>query len=110
MVGQSRLKRARYLRRQSALLAVLRCWRVSRTITLRQGSLVKNNCSKHFDGTREFLTVQKGQVPIESAGDSEILKPGDSAHYRADVPHAIVNKGRSEAVIFLVDIYRCIGT
>jgi transcriptional regulator with XRE-family HTH domain len=60
----------------------------------------------HFEGTREFLTVQKGSVRVESAGDAEELEPGDSASYRADVPHAIVNAGRSVAVIFLVDIYR----
>lgn len=60
----------------------------------------------HFEGTREFLTVQKGQVRVESADDNEILNPGDSASYRADVPHAIVNTGKGEAVIFLVDIYR----
>src|SRR5262245_953789 len=60
----------------------------------------------HFDGTREFLTVQKGQVQIDSATDSEVLGPGDSASYRADVPHAIINVGRTEAVMFLVDIYR----
>jgi transcriptional regulator with XRE-family HTH domain len=59
----------------------------------------------HFQGTREFLTVQKGQIRVESGGDSETLNPGDSANYRADVPHAIVNVGPGEAVIFLVDIY-----
>jgi quercetin dioxygenase-like cupin family protein len=52
------------------------------------------------------LTVQKGQVRIESATDAEVLGPGDSASYRADVSHAIVNVGRTEAVMFLVDIYR----
>jgi transcriptional regulator with XRE-family HTH domain len=60
----------------------------------------------HFEGTREFLTVQKGQVRIESATDAEVLGPGDSASYRADVSHAIINVGRTEAVMFLVDIYR----
>ena len=60
----------------------------------------------HFEGTREFLTVQKGQVRVESADDNEVLNPGDSASYRADVPHAIINTGKGEAVIFLVDIYR----
>ncbi len=59
----------------------------------------------HFRGTREFLAVEKGRVRVESAGDSEILGEGDSASYRADVPHAIVNVGRGEAIVFLVDIY-----
>ncbi len=60
----------------------------------------------HFEGTREFLTVVKGQVRIESHGDSDILHHGDSSTYRADAPHAIVNTGRGEAIVFLVVIYR----
>ena len=60
----------------------------------------------HFEGTREFLTVQKGRVRVESAGDAEELSPGDSASYRADVEHAIVNSGRSDAAVFLIVIYR----
>jgi transcriptional regulator with XRE-family HTH domain len=73
-------------------------------VQLQPGGALRS--SAHFEGTREFLTVQKGQVRVESAGDAETLRPGDSASYRADVPHAIVNTGKGEAVIFLVDIYR----
>jgi transcriptional regulator with XRE-family HTH domain len=60
----------------------------------------------HFGGTREYLTVAKGRVRVESAGDSEVLGPGDSAAYRADVAHAIVNLSAKAAVVYLVDIYR----
>ena len=60
----------------------------------------------HFRETREFLTVQKGRVAVESGADRAELGGGDSASYRADVPHAIVNIGRGEAILFLVDIYR----
>jgi transcriptional regulator with XRE-family HTH domain len=60
----------------------------------------------HFEGTREFLTVEKGRVKVESEGDAVELETGDSATYRADVSHAIVNTGSDEAVLFLVDIYR----
>lgn len=60
----------------------------------------------HFAGTREYLTVQKGRIRLESGGDTEDLNAGDSASYRADVPHAIVNTGRTEALVYLVDIYR----
>jgi len=73
-------------------------------VALKPGGALRS--APHFEGTREFLTVQKGQVRVESANDSEILHPGDSASYRADVPHAIVNTGKGDAVIFLVDIYR----
>ena len=60
----------------------------------------------HFEGTREFITVVKGVVTLESSGDSDTLHHGDSATYRADVPHAIVNGGKGEALVFLVVIYR----
>ena len=73
-------------------------------VQLQPGGALRS--APHFEGTREFLAVQKGQVRVESADDSETLSPGDSASYRADVPHAIVNTGKGEAVIFLVDIYR----
>ena len=73
-------------------------------VSLQPGGALRS--APHFEGTREFLTVQKGQVRVESAVDAEVLNPGDSANYRADVPHAIVNTGKGEAVLFLVDIYR----
>ncbi|MFZ9937394.1 MAG: helix-turn-helix domain-containing protein [Luteolibacter sp.] len=60
----------------------------------------------HIDGTREFLTVEKGRVELHSGNSSETLTKGDSATYRADVAHAIANPGRQEAVLFLVVIYR----
>ena len=73
-------------------------------LTLRLGkSLVS---PAHFAGTREFLTVQRGSVRVRSGDETVDLQPGDSAHYPADVPHAIENIGRSDAVAFLVDIYR----
>jgi transcriptional regulator with XRE-family HTH domain len=73
-------------------------------VTLRAGGALRS--AAHFEGTREFLTVEKGAVRVESDGDAVELKAGDSATYRADVPHALVNAGKSEAVLFLVDIYR----
>ncbi|MBK8001788.1 MAG: helix-turn-helix transcriptional regulator [Verrucomicrobia bacterium] len=73
-------------------------------VQLQPGGALRS--SAHFEGTREFLTVQKGQVRVESATDAEELGPGDSATYRADVPHAIINLGKGEALVFLVDIYR----
>lgn len=73
-------------------------------VQLQQGGALRS--APHFEGTREFLTVQKGRVRVESGGDTEELDPGDSASYRADVPHALINVGKGEAVLFLVDIYR----
>jgi transcriptional regulator with XRE-family HTH domain len=73
-------------------------------VQLQPGGALRS--APHFEGTREFLTVQKGRVRVESAGDAEEMERGDSASYRADVPHAIINVGKTEALIFLVDIYR----
>lgn len=59
----------------------------------------------HFQGTREFLTVQAGKLRVTSHHDRVELSQGDSAQYRADVPHAIVNIGSGGALAFLVVIY-----
>lgn len=59
----------------------------------------------HFEGTREFLTVQKGLIRLRSEDDTVELNRGDSASYRADVEHEIANAGKAEALVFLVVIY-----
>jgi transcriptional regulator with XRE-family HTH domain len=59
----------------------------------------------HFEGTREFLTVESGTIRVESEAAASELTRGDSASYRADVPHALVNLGQDEANVFLVVIY-----
>src|SRR5579862_7604954 len=69
-------------------------------VQLEPGGALRS--APHFEGTREFLSVQKGQVRVESAADNELLHPGDSASYRADVPHAILNTGKGQALLFLV--------
>ena len=72
-------------------------------LTLKaKGALVS---APHFEGTREFLTVEKGAVRVLSAEAHDELQRGDSAHYSADVPHRLENIGRGEAVAFLVVIY-----
>src|SRR4051794_17762264 len=73
-------------------------------VQLKEGGALRS--AAHFEGTREFLTVQRGKIRVESAEDSEELERGDSINYRADVPHAIVNIGKGDAIMFLVDIYR----
>ena len=72
-------------------------------VQLQPGGALQS--APHYQGTREFLTVETGQVRVESDGEVELIGKGDSVSYRADVPHAIVNAGPKEAVLFLVDIY-----
>ena len=73
-------------------------------VRLRPGGALRSQ--PHFEGTREFLTVEEGSVRIESDQDTDELTKGDSGTYRADVAHAIVNTGKAEALVFLVVIYR----
>jgi len=73
-------------------------------VSLKQGGALRSQ--PHFEGTREFLTVEEGSVRIESDMDTDELTKGDSGTYRADVPHAIVNTGKADALVFLVVIYR----
>jgi transcriptional regulator with XRE-family HTH domain len=73
-------------------------------VSLRPGGALRSQ--PHFEGTREFLTVEEGRVRIESDQDSDELAKGDSGTYRADVAHAIVNTGKGSALVFLVVIYR----
>jgi transcriptional regulator with XRE-family HTH domain len=72
-------------------------------VTLRPGASLAS--SPHFEGARELLTVERGAVRVTSDGETVALNRGDSAHYPADVPHAIKNPGHEEAVVFLVVTY-----
>lgn len=59
----------------------------------------------HFTGTREVVYVDVGRVRVESGGNEVLLTAGDSVTFAADVPHAIVNVGRSRARVFLIDLF-----
>lgn len=69
-------------------------------LILHPGGVLRSQ--PHFEGTREFLTVEKGRVRVESGGDGQDLEAGDSATYAADTAHAILNTGKAAAVMFLV--------
>jgi transcriptional regulator with XRE-family HTH domain len=73
-------------------------------VGLKEGGALRS--APHFGGTHEFLTVERGAVAVTSGEDRCELARGDSAHYPADVEHAIENRGKGEAVVFLVVIYR----
>lgn len=74
------------------------------TVRLKPGGALRS--AAHFQGTREFLTVEQGRVRLTSGEDSSELAKGDSASYRADIAHALENIGRSDAMVFLVVIYQ----
>lgn len=72
-------------------------------VVLRGGGALRS--LPHFEGARELLTVRQGSVEVTAGEDEAELATGDSAHYPADVPHAIENTGSNEAVLFLVVTY-----
>lgn len=59
----------------------------------------------HFLGVRELVLVDRGRIRVESGNDQVLLTTGDSVTFPADVPHAIVNAGRSRARAFLIDFF-----
>lgn len=73
-------------------------------VRLREGGALRS--APHYQGTREFLTVSRGKVRVTSQQDQIVLGRGDSASYRADVPHAIENVGHGVATLILVVIYQ----
>jgi transcriptional regulator with XRE-family HTH domain len=73
-------------------------------VTLRPGGRLAS--APHFEGARELLTVSQGAVRVTSDGEAVDLARGDSAHYAADVPHAIeATSADVDAVVFLVVTY-----
>lgn len=72
-------------------------------VTLKPGG--RMDSAPHFRMTREFLTVEKGGLELQVGGETTRLSKGDSAQYPADQPHRLLNRGRGEAIIFLVVIY-----
>lgn len=59
----------------------------------------------HFAGASELITVREGRLRVRAADEEELLSEGDSAHYPADVPHALENAGEGETVAYLVVTY-----
>jgi transcriptional regulator with XRE-family HTH domain len=72
-------------------------------LTLRPGGTLSS--SPHYRGAREVLTIQQGAVKITSGEETCELHQGDSAHYPADVAHAIQNLTQQDTIAFLVVIY-----
>ena len=73
-------------------------------LRLRPGNSLES--AAHLKETREFLTVQAGELEVISGESRARLAEGDSAYYPADVKHTIVNVGDADATAFLVAVYR----
>ncbi len=69
-------------------------------LTLAAGAALVS--AAHYEGTRELLTISRGQARVDSGDSSHDIGAGDSAHYRADLPHTIANTGTTPLVAYLV--------
>ncbi len=60
----------------------------------------------HPQGTSEHFTALTDGLTVTSGSDTRRLKAGESARYRADVPHRIANVARRKARGLMVVLYR----
>jgi XRE family transcriptional regulator, regulator of sulfur utilization len=56
----------------------------------------------HTEGTREYLTCEKGVLQLTVAGEQHRLTPGDVVRFRGDQKHQYANLGSGEAVAYSV--------
>lgn len=56
----------------------------------------------HTEGTREYLTCERGQVELVVDGNTFHLEVGDVAVFRGDQKHQYLNPGSVEAVAYSV--------
>lgn len=59
----------------------------------------------HAPGTIEHLTAQTAGLHIKTALGERGLKSGETARYRADVEHEILNSGKNPARAHMVVVY-----
>lgn len=72
-------------------------------LTLQPGGALDS--AGHEPGSREHLSVLAGQVEVKCGDASARLRPGETARYAADRPHAIRNTGRSTVQALLVVLH-----
>ncbi len=61
------------------------------------------NSDPHTTGTREHLTVLEGEVAIHAGDDHRSIVAGDTARYRADIPHRIMAPSGPARVLMIVE-------
>ena len=69
-------------------------------VELKKGASLESN--PHISGTIEFATVIKGAVEITSGNTTKKAGKGDTAKYRADIDHCIVNTAKGDTDLYLV--------
>jgi transcriptional regulator with XRE-family HTH domain len=72
---------------------------------LRLSANGREKADAHPPGTLENLVVSEGSVEIEVAGERHALDAGDAILFAADEPHVYKNRGKGDAVMYLVMTY-----
>ncbi len=72
-------------------------------LTLQPGGVLESQ--PHEAGTREHLTLHTGTLEVVAGEAHQRLKPGETARYAADRPHALRNLGKGEATAWLVVVH-----
>lgn len=65
----------------------------------------REDAEPHGPGTVENLVVASGAIEIVLGSEVHALAAGDAILFEADQPHGYVNRGRREAVLYLVMTY-----
>lgn len=72
-------------------------------LTVQPGGALESEA--HEPGSREHLSVLSGSLEVQSAEALTRLKPGETARYAVDQPHAIRNPGKGAAQALLVVVH-----
>jgi transcriptional regulator with XRE-family HTH domain len=72
---------------------------------LRLAANGRERADAHPPGTMENLVVTEGSIEIEVGNQRHALEPGDAILFAADEPHVYKNRGKGEAVMYLVMTY-----
>ena len=72
-------------------------------LTLQPAGVLESQ--PHEAGSREHLTVLSGAVEVQAGGENARARKGETVRYAADVPHAIRNTNKTDAVALLVVVH-----
>jgi len=64
----------------------------------------------HKQGTREYLTCERGQIELSAGGESFTLDPGDVVVFRGDQRHGYRNTAATTTIAYSVIAFAPVGS
>ena len=64
----------------------------------------------HKQGTREYLTCERGQIELSAGGESFTLDPGDVVVFRGDQRHGYRNTATTTTIAYSVIAFAPVGS